>query len=391
MRISWCGIGKLGFPLAIALGQKHAIRGYDLNPHWHTAWKTRHKELGPTLEDDFASYVDTANIGVCSCIEDSIKGCDFIFCCAQTPHEWKYGGTERLPDERKDFDYKALIACVTEITKHTTPDQTLVVVSTVLPGTMRREILPLTTGKCKLVYSPQFAAMGSVCRDFLDPEFVLLGGEDVSAVSAFWEDFYKTQGQALFVPPLIHTSYENAELIKVAYNLIVSKKVGIANTLQQICHCIPGCDIDTVMDVLCKAKKRLISPAYLQGGMEDGGACVEGCSLISTTEGLIPIRNLVGREDVLVKVQSRENRGEIIKLPARNIRKTREGQSLIRVTLENGYHIDCTPDHTLDASSWNLDSSGLRFQIQRTTIPLARLSASTSQEDSKFHEEASRV
>ena len=50
----------------------------------------------------------------------------------------------------------------------------MIVISTVLPGTVRREILPLVNDHVKLCYNPFFIAMGTTIRDFLDPEFVLL-------------------------------------------------------------------------------------------------------------------------------------------------------------------------------------------------------------------------
>jgi len=73
--------------------------------------------------------------------------------------------------------------------------------------------------------------------------------------------------------PVYETSIENAELIKVAYNTFITMKVCFANTLMEISHKVEGCDVDQVSGALALATDRLLSPAYLLGGMGDGGGC----------------------------------------------------------------------------------------------------------------------
>jgi UDPglucose 6-dehydrogenase len=68
-------------------------------------------------------------------------------------------------------------------------------------------------------------------------------------------------------------SIESAELTKVAYNTFITSKICIVNTLMEICHNIPGANIDDVTGALKNANKRLISTAYLTGGLGDGGGC----------------------------------------------------------------------------------------------------------------------
>ena len=105
-------------------------------------------------------------------------------------------------------------------------------------------------------------------RDFIDPEFVLFGVHDATAAEQA-EAFYRTITQA----PFYRTSVENAELIKVGYNTYIGMKIVFANVMMEICHKSLGTDVDEVMNGLKLANRRLLSPAYLSGGMGDGGGC----------------------------------------------------------------------------------------------------------------------
>lgn len=143
-----------------------------------------------------------------------------------------------------------------------------VIISTVLPGTIRRYILPVLNTHIKLCYNPFFIAMGTTIRDFYNPEFILFGVHDDNAAKVA-EGFYKTITDA----PFFHTTIENAEMIKVSYNTYIGMKIVFANTLMEICHKLGTCDVDVVTSALSLASRRLMSSAYLSGGMGDGGGC----------------------------------------------------------------------------------------------------------------------
>ena len=110
--------------------------------------------------------------------------------------------------------------------------------------------------------------MGSTMRDFLNPEFVLFGIDDQYALD-LGKKFYRT----ITSVKLFDTTIENAELIKVAYNTMISTKIAFANTLMELCHKLPNTNIDDVTNAIKLSTKRLISTAYLDGGMGDGGGC----------------------------------------------------------------------------------------------------------------------
>ena len=215
-------------------------------------------------------YLPKSNINIVS-LKELVKNSEIIFVPIQTPHHEKYEGVTRIPEERADFDYSFLkegIKNLSQEIEEQKKNTIVIIISTVLPGTIRAEIKPLLKQHTKLVYNPFFIAMGSTMRDFLEPEFILFGRDDSEALEV-GKKFYRTITKA----PIFDTTIENAELIKVAYNTFISTKISFVNNLMELCHHLPNTDIDEVTNALKMANKRLISSAYLSGGMGDGGGC----------------------------------------------------------------------------------------------------------------------
>ena len=199
------------------------------------------------------------------------KFSEIIFVGVQTPHHEKYEGITELPQDRVDFDYtflkNASIELFEEIQKQHL-EKTVIIISTVLPETIEREIKPLLNNQVKLCYNPFFIAMGTTITDFLNSEVILFGVDDKSAAEKA-KEFYKTINNA----PFHETTLENAELIKVVYNTFISTKIAMINTIMETCYYLPNTDVDDVTKALALCTNRIISPKYLTGGMGDGGGC----------------------------------------------------------------------------------------------------------------------
>lgn len=268
MKVSICGAGKLGLPVALAIESKgHEVMVYDINPAVYEI--IRNKRL-PYMEEGAQMLLDRTEIKAAGSLEELVKFGDIIFVPIQTPHDPRFEGITPLTPERMDFDYSYLKSGIKalsgEIAKHG-QDKVVIIISTVLPGTIEREIKPLLNNRVKLCYNPFFIAMGTTIRDFLQPEFVLFGVDDPDALKIA-KQFYAT----LHDRPVVERTIQEAELIKVAYNTFIGQKLVFANNLMEICHKM-NINVDAVTDALKMGTDRLISPKYLGGGMGDGGNC----------------------------------------------------------------------------------------------------------------------
>jgi len=268
MNIGFLGLGKLGLPVSLAVEDKgHKVFGFDISKQTIDDIKNRKIRYKEEWVD---KYLPNTKLKITD-IDNLVKNSEIIFVPIQTPHDPKYEGVTRIPEKRIDFDYtylKSGIKDLSEAIEKNGEDKVVIIISTVLPGTIRSQIKPLLGIHTKLCYNPFFIAMGSTIRDFLHPEFILFGVDDENAAIKA-QKFYKT----ICDSPFYKTTIENAELIKVSYNTMISTKISFVNTIMEACHHLPNTNIDEVTNGLKLATRRLISGAYLSGGMGDGGGC----------------------------------------------------------------------------------------------------------------------
>ena len=152
----------------------------------------------------------------------------------------------------------------------------VVLSSTVMPGSVDRELKPAleraSGKKCGpdfgLCYNPEFIALGSVIRDLLNPDMILIGESDQRA-GEILERYYKDMCDSK--PRINRMNFVNAELTKLSVNTFVTTKISYANMLAQVCETLPGADADVVTAAIgCDTR---IGQKYLKGALGYGGPC----------------------------------------------------------------------------------------------------------------------
>ena len=250
MKIGFIGVGKLGMPCAEAIAQKgHDVKGYDVAPR------------------------QSKHVKVVGAISECVADRDIVFIAVPTPHDPAYDG--RAPTahlEPKDFNYDIVTDCIKEANDYMNKDQLLVLISTVLPGTVRRQFAHLVTNT-RFVYNPYLIAMGSVAWDMVNPEMVMIGTEDGSLTGDAQQlvDFYKTVMEN--DPRYEIGTWDECECIKVFYNTFISAKIGLVNMMQDVAVRQGNINVDVVTNALAKSTMRIMGPQYMKAGMGDGGAC----------------------------------------------------------------------------------------------------------------------
>jgi UDPglucose 6-dehydrogenase len=266
--VSVIGLGKLGATMAGCLASRgFNVIGVDVSSkavEAINAGRTPVQETG--LDEMIGKYKDRIR-GTLS-HEDAILNSDLSFVIVPTPS-----------DERGAFSIQYAAYAFEAIGKALAKRNdyhTVVLTSTVLPGSTRYSLLPIlekfSGKKCGkdfgLCYSPEFIALGTVIRDYLNPDFYLVGEFDERSGAALESVNARV---ALNQAPSKRMSIENAELAKISVNSFVTLKISYANMLADLCERIPGGDVDIVSDAIGMDKR--IGRRYLTGGFGYGGPC----------------------------------------------------------------------------------------------------------------------
>ena len=249
MKVGFIGVGKLGKDAANVMAEYHDVIGYDINP------------------------VTADNFTMVPTIKEVCKDRELIFIAVPTPHDPDYDGrypTSHLPN--KDFDYSIVNEVLDEVNKYVNKDQLVVLISTVLPGTIRREFIH-RIHNARFIYNPYLIAMGTVKWDMVNPEMVIIGTEDGSMTGdaklllEFYETFI-TDGTRYEVG-----TWDEAEGIKIFYNTFISTKVSLVNMIQDVAEKSGNINVDVITGALERSTYRILGKAYMKAGMGDGGGC----------------------------------------------------------------------------------------------------------------------
>ncbi len=269
MKVAMVGLGKLGLPVACAMVQAgHQVYGYDISLDKRNQYTEGISGLYEPNIDEVLRAALYSGLHIVDDLAAAVKASEIIFIAVPTPS--KLSG---------DFDTDYVESALREVASamiEIDHYQVIVVISTVLPGTMRN-FLPTvdcilghpSEGSYGFCYNAQFIAMGSVIEDFVNPEFMLIGEYDQTSGDVL-EKFYQQINPEM---KLFRTTLENAEIIKMAYNTFIGLKIVFANTILEMCDKISNANCDVVTEALSLATDRLISNRYLTGGMGDGGPC----------------------------------------------------------------------------------------------------------------------
>lgn len=247
-KISMIGVGKLGQDCAEVMYNFYDVIGYDIE-------------------------VKNTSLPMVNSIKEAVENRDIIFIAAPTPHDAKYGGeapSSHLPN--KDFDYTIVSDILKEVNNHVTKTQLVVLISTVLPGTVRTVLRNCITN-ARFIYNPYLIAMGTVKYDMVNPEMVIIGTEDGTITGDAQEliDFYKPMMQNN--PRYEVGTWDEAESIKIFYNTFISTKLALVNMIQDVAEKNGNINVDVVTNALAKSTHRIMGPAYMKAGMGDAGAC----------------------------------------------------------------------------------------------------------------------
>ncbi len=268
MRVAILGLGYVGTVTAACLADHgHDVTGIDPDHHKIDAIRAGRS---PVVEPGCDELIRRALVRRTLWVTDDDRAAstaDVILICVGTPSD--RGGRVDLSA------VDAAVHSVDALWDDPTFDPTILVRSTVPPGTLRHHVAPLLAGVSGRTFGidlhlgtcPEFLRETTAVRDFHEPPLVVVGADD---------DHTAEVTRALFsfvAAPLHVVRPETAEALKLCCNAFHALKVTFGNEIGELCRAT-GADSRDVMALFCEDRKLNISPAYLRPGFAYGGSCL---------------------------------------------------------------------------------------------------------------------
>lgn len=324
MKASVIGLGKLGSPLAACLaGRGLIVVGVDHDPSKVEAINRGQPPVHePGLEEMLAR--SEGRLTATADIEAAVRDTQITFIVVSTPSDPAGGFSLRYVEPVCQAIGRALankndyhLVCLT---------------STVMPGTTSgpvREMLEKASAKRMgadfgLCYSPEFIALGSVIRDFLNPDMLLIGESDPRAGDMLQSLYAQVCENK---PSVARMGFVNAEVTKLAVNTYVTTKISYANMLARICERLPGANVDVITSALGLDTR--IGAKYLKGAVSYGGPCFPRDNL-----ALVQLAQQLGVPPDLAQTVDRFNRSQglwLADLVEHRIRHRKQAESIVGI------------------------------------------------------------
>jgi len=268
MKASVIGLGKLGAPLAAVLASRGLeVTGVDVNPDF-----VRLLAAGraPVDEPGLQKLVDDhrARLSATADYEAAVAASEVSFVIVPTPSDSQGGFSNKY--------VLSAVAAIGQALRKKRDYHVVNITSTVMPGSTGGEIrqaLEAASGRevgkhVGLCYNPEFVALGTVIRDMLYPDMILIGESDARAGDLLEKIYRATCDNN---PPVRRMNWVNAEITKISVNTYVTTRISYANMLAEICERLPGADVDVVTGALGTDSR--IGSKYLKGALGYGGPC----------------------------------------------------------------------------------------------------------------------
>ena len=268
MRIGVFGLGYVGTVSAACLARDHDVIGVDPNPvKVDLVNQAKSPIVEKGLDELIENAVGSGRLRATRAAREAVTKTELSLVCVGTPSR-PNGSLDLQYLERVCRDIGEVLATEKEF-------HTVVIRSTVLPGTMREVVIPTieaASGKKAgvgfgICSNPEFLREGTAVHDYDHPPKTVIGKADDASGAKLVSLYEKLPA------PLVVTDVATAEMVKYVDNVWHALKVDFANEIGNICKAV-GLDGHQVMEIFCKDTKLNLSPYYMKPGFAFGGSCL---------------------------------------------------------------------------------------------------------------------
>jgi len=263
MRIAMIGAGYVGLVSGACFAEFGVeVTVMDVDPDRIAALRAGRMPIyEPGLDTLVEGNVKDGRLTFTTDLAAAVRGADAVFLAVGTP--------ARRGDGHADLSY--VYAAAEQVAKAAEGPLVLVTKSTVPVGTGRevqqivRRLRP--DAQISVASNPEFLREGSAIGDFMRPDRVVIGVDDVRALEVL-KRLYRPL--YLIETPVLAVSLESAELTKYAANAFLATKITFINEIADLCEKV-GADVHDVARGMGLDGR--IGRKFLHPGPGYGGSC----------------------------------------------------------------------------------------------------------------------
>ena len=260
MKLAVLGCGYVGLVSGTCLAALgHHVIAVDVDASRVKSLSQGHVPIyEPGLSELIQAEVKNGRLRFTTDAESAIKDSQTIFIAVGTP-----------PSPAGGADLSMLFAAAETVAKAANGPKTLVIKSTVPPGTGSKVVDRVKNAphRIEVVNNPEFLREGTAIQDFMQPDRIVFGANTNAGLDVLREIYQPLidRGFAIF-----SMNRQSAELTKFAANAMLAMRISFVNELSLLAQSM-GADIESVRIGIGTDKR--IGPGFLKAGVGYGGSC----------------------------------------------------------------------------------------------------------------------
>lgn len=275
-KICCIGAGYVGGPTMSVIAKmcpEIDVTIVDINKEKIAQWNGNDLDNLPIYESGLKEIIAETrgrNLFFSTDIDKAIKEAQMIFISVNTPTK-TYGQGKGMA-----ADLKYIELCARQIADVATSDKIVVEKSTIPVRTAQtiKQILDNSNSgvKFQILSNPEFLAEGTAIKDLMNPDRVLIGGEQSPEGEDAIESLAAIYGRWIGQERIIRTNVWSSELSKLTANAFLAQRISSINAISALCE-RTGANIEEVSRAIGMDSR--IGPKFLQASVGFGGSCFQ--------------------------------------------------------------------------------------------------------------------
>ena len=272
------GAGYVGGPTMAIIADKCPdlnVCVVDMNSKRINSWNSENLDFLPIFEPGLSQIIKRCrgrNLHFYDEVEENISIADMIFISVNTPTKTKGLGAGQASD------LKWIESCARQIAKYakghtivveksTLPVKTALTIKSILDAyTLKDDLVNCETKSFSILSNPEFLAEGTAINDLINPDRILIGGEDEEAISLLREIYLNWVAEA----KILTTDLWSSELSKLIANAFLAQRISSINSISALCE-VTEANIENVAKAIGMDSR--IGEHFLNSGPGFGGSC----------------------------------------------------------------------------------------------------------------------